>query len=403
MKRVLWIICCLPLMLGELRAQGIKFFHGTYEEALQQAKSESKQIFVDVYTSWCGPCKKMARDVFADEEVGRFYNDRFICLKLDAEKESDHAFFQYYQASAYPSFFWLDANGNLLDSSTGFIEADKFIRLGKDAEKSNLYVLLEEGKRRWNSGERSLDLVRTYVLGTLKKVHPQEVKGCLLDYFSTLSEQQLMMRDNYLLMRGFMRDLEDNIACHSLMKYSNIYQTYEKGYEFWISMYRMLVRAGSIFRDDNVKYEEHKRMIKNASFDYSMMYMEISEMEKLLFQKNFKKGIPEALLLVDKYGDKHPYLCSQFCYTLIIAGFFDKSIKNKKLIDSVIVLGQKALKNTPSKETLLYLAAAYAKKKDYKKAYELMASEPFFPEPILSTALYPYLYLSAIHNDYLNK
>ena len=43
------------------------------------------------------------------------------------------------------------------------------------------------------------------------------------------------------------------------------------------------------------------------------------------------------------------------------------------------------------------------KKKDYKKAYELMASEPFFPEPILSTALYPYLYLSAIHNDYLNK
>lgn len=92
-------------MLGELRAQGIKFFHGTYEEALQQAKSESKQIFVDVYTSWCGPCKKMARDVFADEEVGKFYNDRFICLKLDAEKESDHAFFQYYQASAYPSFF----------------------------------------------------------------------------------------------------------------------------------------------------------------------------------------------------------------------------------------------------------------------------------------------------------
>ncbi len=228
---------CLFLTIGNISAQGIEFFHGTYDAALQKARLEGKKIFVDVYTSWCGPCKKMARDIFTQKEVGEFYNSRFVCLKLDAEKESEHAFFHCYQASAFPSFFWLNADGKLLDSKVGFIEADKFIQSGKDVEKSNLYVLLEEGKRCWDNGERSLDLVKTYVLGSLKKVYPQKVKECLLDYFSTLSEQQLMMKDNYLLMKGFMFDLEDNVICRSLMKFSNIYQTYEDGYDFWIWAY----------------------------------------------------------------------------------------------------------------------------------------------------------------------
>lgn len=51
-------------------AQGIDFFHGSYEEALKKARSENKGIFVDVYTSWCGPCKKMAREVFTQAGVG---------------------------------------------------------------------------------------------------------------------------------------------------------------------------------------------------------------------------------------------------------------------------------------------------------------------------------------------
>ena len=62
-------------------AQGIDFFHGSYEEALKKARSENKGIFVDVYTSWCGPCKKMAREVFTQAGVGDYFNTHFVCLK----------------------------------------------------------------------------------------------------------------------------------------------------------------------------------------------------------------------------------------------------------------------------------------------------------------------------------
>ncbi|MDE6452436.1 MAG: thioredoxin family protein, partial [Odoribacter sp.] len=155
MKRSLALLSLFILIVGSVYAQGIEFFHGTYEEALQKARTEGKQIFVDVYTSWCGPCKMMAKNVFTCREVGDYYNSKFVCLKLDAEKENTHAFFNDYQANGYPSFFWLDAQGNLLETRTGFASPEDFIRYAKEAVKSDFNVRLEAGRIRWESGERS--------------------------------------------------------------------------------------------------------------------------------------------------------------------------------------------------------------------------------------------------------
>ena len=52
------------LCAGAVFAQGIEFSHGTWKEVLAKAKQEDKLVFIDVYTSWCGPCKKMAAKVF---------------------------------------------------------------------------------------------------------------------------------------------------------------------------------------------------------------------------------------------------------------------------------------------------------------------------------------------------
>lgn len=176
MKRVLALLYFGVLAMGSIYAQGIEFFHGTYEEALQKARAEGKQIFVDVYTSWCGPCKMMAKNVFTRQEVGDYYNNKFVCLKLDAEKESSHAFFKHYQANGYPSFFWLDARGNLLDTRTGSVSPEDFIRYAEEAAKSDLSARLEIARKRWESGERSLELVQEYVVELLQRIHPDQVK-----------------------------------------------------------------------------------------------------------------------------------------------------------------------------------------------------------------------------------
>ncbi|MFM7401482.1 MAG: thioredoxin family protein, partial [Bacteroidota bacterium] len=107
----------MSLVLGlssSVFAQGIEFFHGSWPEALTKAKSEEKLIFVDAFASWCGPCKRMAKESFPDPKVGELYNASFICLKIDMEKPENAEFAGKYPVSSYPTLFFIDADGKIV-------------------------------------------------------------------------------------------------------------------------------------------------------------------------------------------------------------------------------------------------------------------------------------------------
>ncbi|GAH00631.1 unnamed protein product, partial [marine sediment metagenome] len=66
--------------------QGINFNVHSFEEAIKTAKAENKLIFVDAYTTWCGPCKWMSKNVFTEGKVGDYFNESFVNVKIDMEK-----------------------------------------------------------------------------------------------------------------------------------------------------------------------------------------------------------------------------------------------------------------------------------------------------------------------------
>lgn len=155
------------LLSGAFRsvAQGIQFFEGTWEEALELAKKQHKIIFVDAYTTWCGPCKQMAKEVFTQEEVGQFYNKNFINVKLDMEKGEGIGFGQKYQVTSFPTLLFINEKGEVVNSAKGSRPPDQFIALGKATlnrvDKSTDY------EEQYEAGERSPEFLRAYAYSLL--------------------------------------------------------------------------------------------------------------------------------------------------------------------------------------------------------------------------------------------
>ena len=93
-----WMIAAI-LPLSSF-AQGVDFKELTMQEALTLAEKEKKMVFVDFYTTWCGPCKMMSSEVFTREQVGAYFNREFVNLKVDAEKGEGVELAKKYQVKA---------------------------------------------------------------------------------------------------------------------------------------------------------------------------------------------------------------------------------------------------------------------------------------------------------------
>lgn len=101
--------------------KGIEFIKGDLDKAKKQAAKEGKLIFVDCYTDWCGPCKRMAGTTFMDPEVASFFNENFINLKVEMEKdEVGPEMAKLYKVAAYPTLLIIDSEGNLKKQTIGF-------------------------------------------------------------------------------------------------------------------------------------------------------------------------------------------------------------------------------------------------------------------------------------------
>ena len=154
------LLFSLTLPAAAQEGEGIRFFHGTWEEALQKAKQENKMIFVDCYTVWCGPCAYMAKNVFTLKEVGDFFNEHFICLKSEMEREKDGLMLkERYNVVAYPTFLFITSEGYVAHRDLGGMNKDKFLALGRKA----LEIGHNGYEERFAKGERDEAFLKAYV------------------------------------------------------------------------------------------------------------------------------------------------------------------------------------------------------------------------------------------------
>ena len=112
-----------------------------FNAGLKEAKSSNRKILVDVYTDWCGWCKKMDKEVFNHSRVAPYLNQQYVLVKLNAEsgaqvtykdaKSSEMELASAFGVTGYPTFLFLEPNGELITTLPGYVKADDFLSVLK--------------------------------------------------------------------------------------------------------------------------------------------------------------------------------------------------------------------------------------------------------------------------------
>lgn len=214
MKKILGsLILFLPLIV---RAQGIQWAEGlSWEQVKQKAMQENKYIFLDCFTTWCGPCKRMDREVYTNDTVGNYYNRNFISVKVQMDKtknDNDYIKSWYRQADSigkwyikmYPSFLFLSPQGKIVYIDEGYKPSGKFVAVGQTATKpgqvyndwvgeyENLVNEYKQGIKHWDRMPFMIEMA-------YKSGQPDFGKQLLhehTDYVATLPSKERYTKEN---------------------------------------------------------------------------------------------------------------------------------------------------------------------------------------------------------------
>jgi thioredoxin-related protein len=186
------------LFIGAMTlAQGIKFEDTNFSTILAKAKKENKLIFVDAYASWCGPCKLMVKNVFPQKAVGDYYNSHFVNAKIDMEKGEGVDLAKKYNVKAFPTYLFIDGNGEVVHRTLGYVEENDFIQFAKDAGDPG--KRLGTLKQKFEAGEKDPEFLKN--LAGLTIYNDAEFAGRVMErYFNGKTE--LDKEDIQMLLSG---------------------------------------------------------------------------------------------------------------------------------------------------------------------------------------------------------
>lgn len=224
MKKLILFLLTVMGITTIYAQNGIRFEDesSSLDALLKKAKTGNKIIFIDCYTSWCGPCKWMVKNVFPNDTIGTFYNQNFINASFDMEKGEGTDIAKKYEVRCYPTFIFLNSDGKLLHRFSGAYPVKKFLEAGKEAivpEKQ--YSFFND---KYESGTISrLELVSFMTLRQASCLGIQDEKD---KFYSIKPEPGDSL--NWFVMRNFGVELHSSEFNDLVTKRDSFYLLYKK-------------------------------------------------------------------------------------------------------------------------------------------------------------------------------
>ncbi|MDP5169295.1 MAG: thioredoxin family protein [Bacteroidia bacterium] len=254
--RLLTVLALLLLILSVASAQtGVTFYEGSWADALATARQQRKLIFVDAYTTWCGPCKMMNRNTFPDEAVGELFNQNFVNVKLDMEKGEGLTFASRYAVNAYPTMLFINHKGEVVHKILGYRAPKELLKEARVAlSPENSIDALELAFQQGTTDRDTLLMIAM----TWHDKEDRRAYDAGDRFFKTISnDKELLQSDNWKAIEALTYDLNSREYQYLLAKQKKFIKKY--GYQPVLDkIYSLLKKAAlsSAIMRNNKAYDQ---------------------------------------------------------------------------------------------------------------------------------------------------
>lgn len=359
MKLSLLLFATLTISFANAQT-GIQFVEKPWAEILETAKAENKLIFVDAYTTWCGPCKMLSKNIFPQEAVGKAFNTQFVNTKVDMEKGEGIALAELYHVQAYPTLLFINGDGKMVHKGVGYREANELIALAATAQDPSKQLLGLELK--YSAGDRSEEFLKSY-MSALDDSYDPDADKVAEAYLQTQNDwnsaenQEIILQhassENSKIFKYLVGNIEDFRTTYGIERVDgilqNVYVTpiirkYSKDET------QLFPKVQAAFNQVNAK--------KSAEYFSNFKVGYYNNMQKLT---EYQNAVVEHM---DKYGSENSTFLNQ------IAWDFYEKVSDKKLLEKAVEWAKKSVRLSDGYANNDTLAALYFKTGQNKKAKE---------------------------------
>jgi len=334
--------------------EGIKFDQSSFKDLIAKAKKEKKLVFIDAYAVWCGPCKMMDKNVFTEKSVGDYFNKNFVSSRIDMEKGEGREIAQKFGVRSYPTFLFLNGEGELVSQNYGYMEPSLFLSMAQDINSVNS----KEGssKERFAKGEKNPE----FLINIMKLNSNSDfefAKKASERYFENKPKNDELTKEDIGFLLYFLRSSEDaNYKTFVAKKADIIKYLPEENYnEFNNQMLLGKVVQESI--DDKNKKINDDYFMKTAEplVGKEAAKTKLNQTKLAYYEQNANFAEYEKTAL-EYYKDAEAFEPNEL---LKAAWIFAEHVKNKPSLRKAAEWAEKSVMRTETAENTYILAKIY--------------------------------------------
>lgn len=352
----------IVMNLAIFAQDGIKFEDSDFKTILAKAKKENKLIFLDAYTTWCGPCKLMAKNVFTLKSVGEHYNANFVNAKIDMEKGEGIDIAKKYDVKVFPTYLFIDGDGKLVHRTVGYVPEKEFIQFAKDASDPSKRV--DALKQKFDQGEKDPEFLKNLIM--LTAFTDADYAGKVFDrYMSAKSAQPLDVNDMQML---FMLLKNTEGAAYKIFKEKKadiLKFIPEKSYDLTEKNLKINTAMKGVYNEDTKTYNENKFVEGTKDFltkNEAINYLNKVKAGKALKEKDI--ATYEKLML-ETYQDYTTFDSNELNSA---AWNFFENVSNKSSLETALQWALESVKKSENSANTDTLANLYNKLGDKANA-----------------------------------